>query len=864
MEYHNSLLLCGRPYGGVAILWRKSAFDMVSVIDCDNVRIAAIKLTVSTRTIVVFTVYMPTCCQENLPVFTECLSAIRSIMEIEENLGVESFFVLGDFNAHPNELFYKEMINFCVEQNWLCVDVNNLGIDSNTYTFISDVHGSVRWLDHCLVTVSASKTISNLYVKYDVYWSDHFPLVLECKLFNVKPKTVLPNCGHSNDQTRVIWGDRHISQIEKYSEICQSKLREIDFPAEMDHCCDGYCHNIEHKAIIDRVYNTVIRVLSNAASVTYRSKCPRKKGYIAGWNRYVADQHREARLKFQIWVEWGKPRSGNIYEEMLESRKCFKRQLKWCQNKQEQIKMDILASDLAGNNFGKFWKNTNKLNIKPSVPVSVGGEHNIKAIANGFKEHFTVISPLGSVSGSNNDILSRRSFKFVEKDIFKIITNMTKKRSPGYDGLSIEHFRYAGEHLPRILAKLFNFSLGHTYLPEALMRTIVVPIVKNKTGDTSDKSNYRPISLATTSAKVLDSLLNGHLMKYVKLHDAQFGFKSGVSTESAIFSLKHTVKYYTKRKTPVYACFLDLSKAFDLVNHELLWQKLEDTGMPAECTQLFNFWYKNQKNQVRWAGALSDEYTLTCGVRQGGLSSPTLFNLYINQLIERLSSVHVGCYIDGQCLNNLSYADDMVLLSPSIRGLRELISICESYAAVNGLVYNAKKSEILVFKAGHRSPSHVPPITLNGSLLNKVIKFKYLGHIITECLSDDEDIERERRALAVRSNMVARRFARGDAVVKITLFRAFCQSFYSGGLWVSYTRRAYNALRVQYNNAFRMLLNLPRFCSASGMFADARVPAAAHEEQSQQHSEDNYGPPRLFYSKTLDRNNNRPNKIIYK
>lgn len=122
-------LLCGRPYGGVAILWRKSAFDMVSVIDCDNVRIAAIKLTVSTRTIVVFTVYMPTCCQENLPVFTECLSAIRSIMEIEENLGVESFYILGDFNAHPNELFYKEMINFCVEQNWLCVDVNNLGID---------------------------------------------------------------------------------------------------------------------------------------------------------------------------------------------------------------------------------------------------------------------------------------------------------------------------------------------------------------------------------------------------------------------------------------------------------------------------------------------------------------------------------------------------------------------------------------------------------------------------------------------------------------------------------------------------------------------------------------------------------------
>ncbi|XP_045445947.1 uncharacterized protein LOC123654026 [Melitaea cinxia] len=165
----------------------------------------------------------------------------------------------------------------------------------------------------------------------------------------------------------------------------------------------------------------------------------------------------------------------------------------------------------------------------------------------------------------------------------------------------------------------------------------------------------------------------------------------------------------------------------------------------------------------------------------------------------------------------------MVLLSPSIGGLRKLLEICESYARAHGLVYNAKKSKILVFKAGNRLPGHVPTITLNGAAFSRVNKFKYLGTIITADLNDDDDIERERRALAVRSNMLARRFARGTTGVKITLFRAFCQSFYSGGLWVSYTRRAYNALRVQYNNAFRVLLRLPRFCSASGMFVDARV-----------------------------------------
>ncbi|XP_026326192.1 uncharacterized protein LOC113234885 [Hyposmocoma kahamanoa] len=87
-------------------------------------------------------------------------------------------------------------------------------------------------------------------------------------------------------------------------------------------------------------------------------------------------------------------------------------------------------------------------------------------------------------------------------------------------------------------------------------------------------------------------------------------------------------------------------------------------------------------------------------------------------------------------------------------------------------------------------------------------------------LKDNVDKERELRALAVHCNMLARSFARCSNEVKITLFKAFCQSFYTCSLWVSYAQRSAGALRVQYNNAFRMLLGLPRFCSASGIFAE--------------------------------------------
>ncbi|XP_063824644.1 uncharacterized protein LOC135074295 [Ostrinia nubilalis] len=171
----------------------------------------------------------------------------------------------------------------------------------------------------------------------------------------------------------------------------------------------------------------------------------------------------------------------------------------------------------------------------------------------------------------------------------------------------------------------------------------------------------------------------------------------------------------------------------------------------------------------------------------------------------------------------ISYADDMVLLSASVCGLRKLMAICETYAKSHGLAYNVRKSQIMVFGEGSRRPNLLPSVFLNGCEIQRVNKFKYLGHLLTPDLKDGDDVERERRALSVRANMLARRFSRCSKAVKVTLFRAYSTSFYTCSLWADCSRVSYGALRVQYNNAFRVLMGLPRYCSASGMFAEARV-----------------------------------------
>lgn len=819
-------LLRGRPYGGVALLWRKNLFDSVAVINCASARLAAVRFEIRNRSFIVFSVYMPTQCLDNLTEFAECLGEISAIIESSE---IESVYILGDFNAHPTELFSNELISFCAEQTWCCADMLKLGMDSNEYTFVSDAHGCRRWLDHCVVTQSAWETIKDIKVCYDIMWSDHLPVLVTCDLNVVRKKI---NSVNSDKLliNRINWGERNCSQINLYSKFCHENLKLINFPNEFVLCADKNCCDISHRSIINNLYHDIVKILTDGAILTYKSRKFKKGKNIIGWNKHVSAAHREARFKLNVWFLYGKPSNGLIYEDMCKSRKLFKAKLKWCQTNQEQIKMDIIASNKKDKHFSKFWKNIKKLELKPNLPASVDAVSDPKQVADLFRKHFTVRSPGGN-SGVprrvHDDGTSHCSdtapMRITASEVRKVIQTMSTGKSPGHDGLGIEHLRHAGVHLPGVLAMFYSLCISHAYLPPECMKTIVVPILKNRTGDISDKNNYRPISLATIIAKVLDRLLDKHLDQHLHLHDGQFGFRPGLSTESAILSLKHTVRYYVDRQTPVYACFLDMSKAFDTVCYDVLWKKLRDTSLPRELCSVFEYWYAHQTNVVKWAGTHSDAYGLECGVRQGGVTSPKLFNLYIDNLIDGLSRMTVGCSIDGVCVNNLSYADDMVLLAPSIGAIRSLLAHCEAYAARHGLQYNVKKSVFMLFWPGSKSPSFVPTILLGGNAICRVKEFRYLGHLVTENLRDEGDIERERRALTVRANMLVRRFARCSAEVKISLFKSFCQTFYTSSLWFTYTQKSVNTLRVQYNNAFRMLLGLPRFCSASGMFAEART-----------------------------------------
>ena len=137
---------------------------------------------------------------------------------------------------------------------------------------------------------------------------------------------------------------------------------------------------------------------------------------------------------------------------------------------------------------------------------------------------------------------------------------------------------------------------------------------------------------------------------------------------------------YLHRDSPVLGCFLDASKAFDLVDHGILFKTLLERGLPLSIVRFLISWYSMQQLRVRWNSSLSDPFKVSNGVRQGSVLSPILFSVYLDSLLVDLSKSGVGCYWGSVFAGAFAYADDVVLLAPCAAALRIMLSICSRFA----------------------------------------------------------------------------------------------------------------------------------------------------------------------------------------
>ena len=409
------------------------------------------------------------------------------------------------------------------------------------------------------------------------------------------------------------------------------------------------------------------------------------------------------------------------------------------------------------------------------------------------------------------------------QEISDAIRMLKDNKACGMDNISAEHLKLASSKLCPLLGICFTGFLVHGILPDSILSVLLKPIIKDKSGKINSSDNYRPIALASILSKVLERTILNRLEQFVLTADNQFGFKPKHGTDMCIFALKEILDLYNRHNSTMFMCFIDASKAFDRVNHEKLFYKLQARGVPTSVVRILVFWYSHQSMYVKWGNSTSAPFKVCNGVKQGSILSPFLYNIYMDELSTRLNSCRTGCMVGDTFINHLMYADDLVIFCPYSAGFQELLRICSQYGSDFDIKFNGKKSNVMIVRSKEDNKLSFPAFFLSGTVLKICEEVKYLGHYLTDDLSDDRDIQRQYRMMYAQANMLIRKFSMCSSSVKITLFETFCTPMYTAHLWRRYKSRSMQKLKVAYNDGMRLLLKVPRRSSASQMFVNVGV-----------------------------------------
>lgn len=317
---------------------------------------------------------------------------------------------------------------------------------------------------------------------------------------------------------------------------------------------------------------------------------------------------------------------------------------------------------------------------------------------------------------------------FSTEDVDLAVQKIPANCSPGLDNISIEHLRLAHPSVIIILKSIFNLCLRTGFLPKFFGSGVVTPIPKFKGIKSSViADDFRGITLNVIPSKIFEHCLSLYLSG-LPSSPRQFGFKKGFSCTHAISEVKNTVNFFNKRGCTVSIGLIDIRKAFDQASFWGILLLLQRKQIHPSVIELIEHWFLNSTAQVKWNDSISFPVVISAGVRQGGVLSPLLFSAYIDVVLDILEESNLGCFINRRCLNSFLYADDLILISPSVHDLQSLLSLASVSFFDLGLQINPSKSCCL--RIGNRCMVTCQNINVNGISIPWVSEARYLGVVI--------------------------------------------------------------------------------------------------------------------------------------
>ena len=401
-------------------------------------------------------------------------------------------------------------------------------------------------------------------------------------------------------------------------------------------------------------------------------------------------------------------------------------------------------------------------------------------------------------------------------------------KASGHDSISDEMLSCLMEVRPEILTKLFNALLKNPISIDKWNVSMISPV--HKSGSKIDPDNYRAISLLSCFSKLFASILNQRLTKFAienKIFSrSQLGFLSGCRTSDALLILHNLIDFYCKKRNQyIFGCFVDFQKAFDSVPRNLIFQKLLNHNINGKFYDCLINMYTEDRACIKIGDFITPPFPTNQGVRQGCILSPTLFNIFLSDLQditerEQCEPVEIQ---EGTSLGCLIWADDLLLLSKSEMGLKNMLAALNSYTMKNGMKINIKKTKVMIFNKGGR---HIRRNLYCGKDKVETTRlYKYLGFMVTpsgEIATGLKDLkDRALRAFMKLKNKMGITF-RKHPLITIKLFRTLVEPIllYASDFWGILKLPQNNPIENVFLSFCKQLLGVQKQTTNIGVFLE--------------------------------------------